>query len=290
MSAVTVLRGNRRTVRVRFLRTWSGRIGLLLVLVALGVVILGPAVAPHGPNAIVGPPFAQPSRRYPIGTDFLGRDVLSRLLAGGRTVLGLGGLATIVAYVMGGMIGLLAGQLRGAVDAMLMRAMDVLLAFPPLLFLLILATGSGGGDAPAVIGVAAIQIPGIARIIRAATLEVASRGFVEAANARGERTSYILAREIVPNIAATIAADAGPRLTVSILSIASLTFLGVGVQPPTADWALMMTENRPGLTFQPWAVIAPALMLAVLTVGVNLVADAVARSLSQSVDAALMRR
>lgn len=277
-------------MRIRFLRTWSGRIGLLLLVISVGVVVFGPAVAPHGSTAVVGAPFAQPSGAYPLGTDFLGRDVLSRLLAGGRTVLGLGGLATLGAYVVGGVVGLLAGQLRGAVDTLVMRAMDVLLAFPPLLFLLILATGSGGGSVAAVIGVAAIQVPGIARIIRAATLEVAGRGFVEAANARGERTSYILSREILPNIAATIAADAGPRLTASILLIASLTFLGVGVQPPTADWALMMTENRPGLTFQPWAVIAPALMLALLTVGVNLLADAIARSLSQSVDAALLRR
>ncbi|MBV9165060.1 MAG: ABC transporter permease, partial [Solirubrobacterales bacterium] len=159
-----------------------------------------------------------------------------------------------------------------------------------LLFLLILATGSGGGETSAVIGVAIIQMPGIARIVRAATLEVTGRGYVEAAVARGDSTTYILGREILPNIAATVVADGGPRLTVSILAIASLTFLGVGVQPPTADWALMMTENRTGLTFQPWAVIAPALMLAVLTVGVNLLADAVARSLSQSTDAALLRR
>jgi ABC-type dipeptide/oligopeptide/nickel transport system permease subunit len=171
-----------------------------------------------------------------------------------------------------------------------MRAMDVLLAFPPLLFLLILATGTGGGAATAIFGVAVIQVPGIARIIRAATLEITGRGYVEAAMARGEPVSYILLREITPNIAATIAADAGPRLTGSILAIAGLTFLGVGVQPPTADWALMMTENRSGMTFQPWAVIAPALMLAILTVGVNLLADSIARSLQQSTDPALLRR
>ena len=109
------------------------------------------------------------------------------------------------------------------------------------------------------------------------------RGYIEAAIARGERTTRILFREITPNISATIVADGGTRLTVSILSIAALTFLGVGLQPPAANWALMMTENRPGLTYQPWAVIAPALMLAALSLGVNLLADAFARSMGTSV-------
>jgi ABC-type dipeptide/oligopeptide/nickel transport system permease subunit len=290
VSAVAVRRGRRRRPRPRFLRSASGVIGLALLSAALFAIVFGPLLAPHGPSDIIGPPFAAPGGAYPLGTDFLGRDVLTRLLYGGRTVLLLGGTATLIAYVIGGAIGLLCGYLRGAVDAVLMRAMDVLLAFPPLLFLLILATGAGGGALPAVAGVAAVQVPGIARIIRAATLEVSGRGYVEAASIRGERTSYVLTREIVPNIASTIVADGGPRLTVSILAIASLTFLGVGVQPPTADWALMMTENRSGLTFQPWAVIAPALALAVLTVGVNLFADSVARGLSHSTDATLMRR
>lgn len=290
MNAVGARGARLRRARPRFLRSASGMIGLSLSTIALLAIVFGPLLAPHGPSDIVGAPFAAPSGAYPFGTDFLGRDVLTRVLYGGRTVLLLGGSATLIAYVLGSAIGLLAGYERGAVDAVLMRAMDVLLAFPPLLFLLILATGAGGGVVPAVAGVAAVQMPGIARIIRAATLEVSGRGYVEAASIRGERTSYVLTREIVPNIASTIVADGGPRLTVSILAIASLTFLGVGVQPPAADWALMMTENRSGLTFQPWAVITPALALALLTVGVNLLADAVARSLSQSTDAALMRR
>jgi len=290
MSTLAARRVRLPRARPRFLRSASGVIGLSLLTIALIAIVFGPLFAPHGPSDIVGAPFAAPAGAYPFGTDFLGRDVLSRLLYGGRTVLLLGGSATLIAYVLGSAIGLLAGYERGAVDAVLMRAMDVLLAFPPLLFLLILATGAGGGAVPAVAGVAAVQMPGIARIIRAATLEVSGHGYVEAASIRGERTSYVLTREIVPNIASTIVADGGPRLTVSILAIASLTFLGVGVQPPTADWALMMTENRSGLTFQPWAVITPALALALLTVGVNLLADAVARSLSQSTDAALMRR
>jgi peptide/nickel transport system permease protein len=276
----------RRPQIPRFLRHWQGRVGLGLFVLTMAVIVLGPALSPHPPTKIIGPPFAPPGAAFPLGTDVLGRDVLSRLLWGGQSVLLLGGLATVLAYAAGGTVGLLAGFLRGRLDGTLMRLMDVILAVPPLLFLLVLATGAGSGAVVAVVGVALIQVPGIARIIRAATLEVAGRGYIEAASARGERTSHILFREITPNILPTIVADGGTRLTVSILSIAALTFLGVGLQPPAANWALMMTENRPGLTYQPWAVIAPALMLAALTLSINLLADAYARTMNTSVQLA----
>jgi peptide/nickel transport system permease protein len=280
---VTALAARFRRLRVpRFLRHWQGRVGLALLVLTLAVIVLGPALSPHPPIKIIGPPFAPAGRVFPLGTDVLGRDVLSRLLWGGQSVLLLGGLATALAYAAGGTVGLVAGFLRGRLDAVLMRLMDVILAVPPLLFLLVLATGAGSGPLVAVVGVALIQVPGIARIIRAATLEVAGRGYIEAASARGENTAHILFREITPNISPTIVADGGTRLTVSILSIAALTFLGVGLQPPAANWALMMTENRPGLTYQPWAVIAPALTLAALTLGINLLADAFARSMGAS--------
>ncbi|MGO9954444.1 MAG: ABC transporter permease [Solirubrobacteraceae bacterium] len=282
MTVSAELTAPRRLHVPKFLGLWSGRVGLFISVVILLVVFVGPLVSPYPPTRIVAPPFLSPNARFPLGTDVLGRDVLSRLLCGGESVLLLGGLATLLAYVVGGTIGLAAGFSRGWLDGVLMRLMDVILAIPALLFLLELATGAGSGGLVAVIGVATIQVPGIARIIRAATLDVSVRGYVEAASARGERTTFILFREIAPNIAPTIVADGGTRLTVSILSIAALTFLGVGLQPPAANWALMMTENRPGLTFQPWAVIAPALALAAMTVGINLLADACARSLGRS--------
>jgi peptide/nickel transport system permease protein len=266
----------------RFLRHWQGRMALVLLVLTMTVIIFGPVLSPYPPTKIIGPPFAPPGGAYILGTDVLGRDVLSRVLWGGQSVLLLGGLATALAYGIGGTVGLIAGFVRGKPDAVLMRIMDVILAVPPLLLLLVLATGAGAGAFVAVVGVALIQVPGIARIIRAATLEVSGRGYIEAASARGERTSHILFREITPNISPTIVADGGTRLTVSILSIAALTFLGVGLQPPAANWALMMTENRPGLTYQPWAVIAPALMLAALTLSINLLADAYARSMGTS--------
>ncbi len=268
----------------RFAHRPSARAGLVLGGIILLIALGGPFVAPHPFDAIVGTAFQAPDSHFPLGTDFLGRDVLSRVLYGGRTVVGLAGAATLLAYLIGVSIGLLAGFSRSLLDPLLMRAMDVLLAFPPVLFLLVLATGAGPSPVALVLGVATVNVPNIARIVRSATLDVSVRGYVEAAVARGEPTAVLLAREILPNIANTLLADCGIRFTGSILLVAAVNFLGLGLQPPTADWALMISENRDGLTIQPWALAAPALMIALLTICVNLVADGVARSLGRSLD------
>jgi peptide/nickel transport system permease protein len=270
--------------RMRFARTGTGRVGLAATLLLLALIVVGPLVAPHDPAAIVGIPLQRPGSGFLLGTDGLGRDVLSRVLWGGRSIIGLSVLATGLAYLVGLAIGLVAGYTRSLVDPVLMRAMDVLLAVPPLLFLLVLATGAGHSVVVLVLGVATVHVPSIARIVRAATQSVVVRGYVEAAVARGERTHSILAREILPNVLGTVLADAGIRLTGSILILASVNFLGLGLQPPRADWALMISENRGGITLQPWAVAAPALLIAFLTIAVNLVADAIARSLGTSLD------
>jgi peptide/nickel transport system permease protein len=204
------------------------------------------------------------------------------VLAGGRTVIGFALLATAVGYGIGLPLGLIAGARQSLGSTVIMRGMDLLLAFPPVLFVLVLGEGLGVGVTPMVIGVAIIQVPWITRVVRAATAEVSVRGYVEAAVARGERYRSILRREILPNIVGVVAADAGTRLTASILIIAALDFLGVGVQPPAADWGLMINENRPGLTIAPWSILAPALLLALLTIGVNLLADVIARGIGRS--------
>jgi len=270
--------------RLRFARTGSGKTGLAAGLLLLALILIGPLVAPHDPAAIVGLPLQRPNAQFALGTDGLGRDVLSRVLWGGRSIVALSVVATSLAYLVGASIGLVAGYTKSIVDPLLMRAMDVLLAVPPLLFLLVLATGAGHSVTVLVLGVATVHVPSIARIVRVATQEVAVRGYVEAALARGERTASILGREILPNVLGTVLADAGIRLTGSILILASVNFLGLGLQPPRADWALMISENRGGITLQPWAVAAPALLIAFLTVAVNLVADAVARTLGTSID------
>jgi peptide/nickel transport system permease protein len=264
--------------RLRFARSGTGIVGLLLLALVLGVVVLGPYFASHPLDAPIGLPYAPPSSAAPLGTDDLGRDVLSRVLWGGRSVLELAGIATVLAYAGGLIVGLLAGYRRSLLDSILMRSADVLLAFPALLFLLVLVTGLGTSEGALVIGVAVIQMPQIARIIRAATLAQSVRGFVEAAVARGERTVAILRRELLPNIVAPITADLGLRFTYSIILIASVNFLGLGLQPPSADWGLMISENRSGLSLNSYAVLAPAVMIAILTIAVNMVGDAVART------------
>jgi len=270
------------THRLRFLRTTSGAAGCVIVLFVLLVAVLGPYVAPHASTQPIGAPFGGPSGGAPLGTDFLGRDVLSRLLFGGRSVIGLAAAATALAYLVGLTIGLVAGYSRTIADPLLMRTVDVMLAFPPLLFLLVLIAGAGSSVGVLVLGVAVIQAPSISRIVRTATLEVAVRGYVEAAVARGERAAAVISREVLPNILAPVLVDAGLRFTYSILIIASVNFLGLGLQPPDSDWARMIGENRAYISLNSLAVVAPAAMIAILTIGVNLTGDAIARSLGRS--------
>jgi ABC-type dipeptide/oligopeptide/nickel transport system permease subunit len=268
--------------RLRFVRTPAGLVGSVLLATVVAIALLGPFVAPYAPDEPVGVPYSGPAEGTPFGTDFLGRDVLSRVLWGGRSVLLLAGLATALAYAGGIGIGLAAGYSRSLVDPALMRAADVVLSVPALLVLLVLVTGAGTSKAVLVAGVALVQMPLIARIIRSATLEQSVRGFVEAAVARGESTAAILRREILPNIAGPIAADVGLRFTYAIILVASVNFLGLGLQPPAADWALIISENRTGLTLNPYVILVPAALIALLTISVNLVGDAIARSLGIS--------
>jgi peptide/nickel transport system permease protein len=268
--------------RFRFLESASGKIGFGILVFILLVVVFGPLVAPHSPTAPIGAPLAGSSSHALLGTDYLGRDVLSRLLYGGRSLIALAAAATALAYLVGLLIGLIAGYTRSMADPILMRGIDVMLAFPPLLFLLVLITGLGSGIAVLIIGVAAIQAPGISRIVRTATLEVSVRAYVEAALARGENGVAIVLREVFPNILAPVMVDAGLRFTYSILIIASVNYLGLGLQPPNPDWALMISENRTYIGLNPLSVVAPAAMIALLTIGVNLTGDALARGLGRS--------
>jgi peptide/nickel transport system permease protein len=270
------------TGRLRFMRSFSGAVGVTIVVFVVAVAFFGRYFAPYNPSVPVTAPLSPPSSHYLLGTDFLGRDVFSRLLYGGRSVITLAALATGLGYLIGMSVGLIAGFSRSRIDPVLMRSVDVMLAFPPLLFLLVLISGAGTGIEVLVIGVAAIQAPGISRIVRTATLEVSVRGYVEAAIARGERSYAVIVREVLPNIMAPVLVDSGLRFTYSILIIASVNFLGLGLQPPASDWALMISDNRQYIAIQAWAVLAPAAMIALLTIGINLTGDAIARSLGRS--------
>lgn len=257
--------------------TRAGRVGLTLTAAIVLVALVGPFLAGDSAKT-VGAPFAAPGGDALLGTDFLGRDVLARVLAGGWSVLLYAGIATVLAEAAGIAIGMIAGYRRSWLDGLVMRGTDLLLSFPTLIFILLFATGFGRGVASVIAATAIIQLPAVARIVRAAALEQSTRGFVEAALLRGEGSISILRREILPNITRPIAADVGVRFTWSVLLIASVNFLGLGLQPPAADWGLMVSENRAGMNvdLNPWAVLAPALLLGLLTVAINLVSDALA--------------
>jgi ABC-type dipeptide/oligopeptide/nickel transport system permease subunit len=261
---------------------WGGRIGVVLLATLVLVALVGPWLAPHSTVSPVGIPGEAPTAAFPLGLDFLGRDVLSRVLSGGRSTLLLASVATALTYLAGVSIGLLAGYSRSFVDPLLMRIVDVALSFPALLVMLLFVTAWGGGQGVLVAAAALVLFPGVARIVRTATLEISTKGYVEAAVARGERTPAILRREILPNIVGPIIADLGIRFSWSIILIASVNYLGLGLKPPASDWGLMVSENREILPSNPLALLAPAAVLALLIIAVNLTADAYLRQRGRS--------
>jgi peptide/nickel transport system permease protein len=263
----------------RFLRSGEGALGLVLFTLIVATALIGPLVAPHPLGAPIGPPGSPPGHGALLGTDILGRDVFSRVLDGGVSVLWLSAATMALTYAIGGTIGMAAGLSQSWLDSALMRVVDLFLVFPPLLLLLLLITGAGTGEGILVLGIVAVLFPGVARIVRTATLETATTGYVEAAVGRGERTAAIMRREIFPNIVPVMLADFGVRFSAAIVLAASVNFLGLGAKPPTANWGLMVAENRLIIGSNLWAVLVPAAMLGLLTVSVNLLGDAYVRSI-----------
>jgi peptide/nickel transport system permease protein len=262
----------------RSLRFPGTRIGIAICGLLVLVAVIGPAVAPYSPTAPVGLPLQSPTGAHPFGLDFLGRDVLSRFLHGGRSVILLALLATVFGSAIGVAVGLTAGYTRNWIDGVLMRFSDVVMSFPALILALVLLATVGPKLWLVVAGVALTHVPRVARLVRGAALEVVGSDFVAAAEARGEPVRAILLREILPNVSTPILIDFGVRLAGSVIIIASLSFLGFGLQPPASDWGLMINENRSAMTVQPYAVLFPLLAIGALAIGVNLIADGVARA------------
>jgi peptide/nickel transport system permease protein len=254
------------------------KVGVVLVLLLVGIAVIGPFLAPHSPSEFVGAPYEDPSSSALLGTDNLGRDVLSRFLWGGRSVLGLALAATALGLALGVTIGLVAAYARGTMDDLLMRAMDVILAFPSLVLALVAVATVGPNLWLLVLVVGITTAPRVSRVTRGSSVEIVERDFVRAAEAIGEPRRKILLGEILPNVSSPLLVEASLRLTYSVGLIAALSFLGFGVQPPAADWGLMINENRQGLTVQPWGVVAPVLAIALLTIGTSLIGDGVARA------------
>ncbi|WP_459546109.1 ABC transporter ATP-binding protein/permease [Nocardia sp. X0981] len=240
----------------------------------LGVVALGPLLAPHSPTASVGAPFRPPGPGHPLGTDVVGRDVLSRLLHGGWALLGIAVVALLVAYTLGLALGLIAG-LRPRADSWLMRPVDAVVVIPWFLLLAVIATALGAGPTAVLLTASVASVPWIVRIVRTAVHDLATAGYVESARARGEPLWWVAVVEVLPNLRAVVLADAGIRFSGVISIVAVGGFLGLGMRPPSPDWASMITENRAGFALQPWSVLAPALLITALVVSVNMVGDGV---------------
>ncbi|HXL87705.1 MAG TPA: ABC transporter permease [Streptosporangiaceae bacterium] len=258
-------------------RTPRGAIGLVLTLFVVLVAVIGPFVAPNPPVALLTVDFGKPSAQFWLGSDVLGRDVLSRVLNGGWTLLIMAVCATALGIIGGAAAGIAAAYLRGASDGIIMRAVDVILAFPQLVFALLLLSLLGPKLWLITLAVGVSHAPQVARVLRSATLDVSERDFVKAAELQGMRPAKVMRKEILPNLVSPLMVEAGLRMTYSILIIAGLAFLGFGPQPPAANWGVMINENREGLALNPWAVVAPALLIALLTIGMNTFTDAFAR-------------
>jgi peptide/nickel transport system permease protein len=259
-------------------RTPRGAVGLTLAGLILLIAVVGPFVAAKSPDALLTLPFAKPSGEFPLGGDFLGRDVLSRVLNGGWELLLMAAAATVLGVATGAAAGMSAAYLRGAPDGFIMRTVDVILAFPQLVFALLLVSLLGPKLWLIVLAVGLSHAPQVARVIRSATLDVSERDYVKVAELQGMRPAKVMRREILPNLISPLMVEAGLRLTYSIVIMAGLSFLGFGQQPPAANWGLMINENRSGLPLNPWAVIVPAALIALLTIGTNTFTDAVARA------------
>ncbi|MHB1130978.1 MAG: ABC transporter permease [Chloroflexota bacterium] len=254
--------------------------GGLVVLFFLLMALFGPLVSPYGfadqNLAAVRQP---PSLAHPFGTDAFGRDVMSRVLVGSRDIFVLSGSGTMGAVLLGIVIGLFSGYYGGLLDELLMRLMDVLLAIPALLLAMLLLATAGSSFTNVVLVVVVLYIPVVSRVVRSVVLELRTKEFVEAARVRGESDLYIMFKEILPNALAPLVVEAAARFSYSIFLVASLGFLGLGVQPPSPDWGLMVAEARDSYALAPWMLAFPAAAISSLIVGVSLLGDGLRRLL-----------
>lgn len=252
---------------------------VLLLLPALAMALLavvGPLVAPHPLDVPVTAPYAPPGPGWLLGGDQLGRDVVSRLLAGGRTLLLTSIVIAVAVTALAAAAGVVA-VLRPGVGAVIERAADLVMLVPTVLAVLLVVLAWPGSDRGALVAAGVLMgTPYALRVVAGAAAPVAASGYVQAAVAGGERLTYLVWREVLPNLRATLVALLGLRFVAAVYVVTTAAFLQLGPQPPAADWALMVRENGPGVVLNPWAVVAPSLAIALLAVSVNLAADALA--------------
>ena len=251
----------------------SAKFGLLIILLYIAVAVFAPLLAPYGETQVVGEGFAPWSGQFLLGTDNLGRDMFSRLVYGARNTLGIAFLTTTLAFLLGGLSGLVAAIKGGWIDQGLSRVVDVLMAIPQLIFALLILSVVGTNAMSLVLVIALLDSTRVFRLSRAVAMTVVVQDFVEAARLRGEGLWWLVTREVLPNAAAPLIAEFGLRFCFVFLFISALSFLGLGIQPPTADWGSMVRDNAVLITFGDISPLLPALAVALITVSVNFVVD-----------------
>lgn len=283
--SVLTLEDNRtfrwRSKWIGILSSRDGRAGFVLIAIMLTLIATGPLLAPYAPTEIrLAPANSAPSWRHWLGTDHLGRDVLSRFLCGGQNIITIPVVAVTLTYLTAGLLSLVASYKGGLFDVAVARIFEFLMSLPSLLKILMLVAAFGPSTPILVIAIAISNMPGSSRVVRGAVLSQAGVDYVQAAQARGESAMSVVIREILPNIVGPIAADFTLRITWGIIALSTLSFLGLGVQPPQPDWGLMIQEGRTSLQQAPLVAIVPAIGIACLSVGFNLAADAIIKQLS----------
>ncbi|MFT5502657.1 MAG: peptide/nickel transport system permease protein [Gammaproteobacteria bacterium] len=251
----------------------SAQLGLIIIITYVFVAIFAPVLAPFGESEIVGKKYLIANDQFFFGTDNLGRDMLTRIIYGARNTVGIALVTTIYAFLLGGILGIIAAIMGGFVDQLISRVVDVLMAIPALIFAMLLLSIFGTSVTSLILIIGLLDATRVFRITRAVSLNVVVMDYVEAARLRGEKLAWITVREILPSITAPLAAEFGIRFCFVFLTISALSFLGLGIQPPTADWGSMVRDTADLITFEDYTPLIPAAAIAVLTIGVNFVVD-----------------
>lgn len=251
----------------------SAQFGMLVIAIYIFAALFAPWIAPFGESEIVGRKFQPWDENFLLGTDHLGRDMLTRVIYGARNTVGIALLTTIFAFVLGGVLGILAAILGGWLDQLMSRIVDIFMAIPALIFAMLLLSIFGTSVLNLILIMSVIDATRIYRITRAVSLNVIVMDYIEAAKLRGERLPWITIQEILPNISAPLAAEFGLRFCFVFLTISALSFLGLGIQPPIADWGSMVRQTAVLITFDDYTPLIPAAAIALLTIAVNFVID-----------------
>ncbi len=252
-------------------------VSLMVVAILAGAAVFAPLISPYAPDDVVSDIWHAPCARFLLGTDNVGRDVLSRLIWGARITFVVAGGATLLSFTLGTLLGFSAAVMRGWIDQLLSRTIDLLMAIPTLIFALVVLSVLPADLKALILVIALLDATRVFRVSRAVAADVVVMEFVEAARVRGERWGWIMWREILPNVWTPLLAELGLRFVFAVLFLSTLSFLGLGIQPPTADWGGMVRDNKDGIVFGVSAALIPGGTIAVLAISVNFVIDGILR-------------